>query len=199
MVPTMIPARPPLSRLFAGPFPALEQALLSRLGEASWGGPSWERVLLVPSNELREHLLKRVASVREGAAAGASAMTLYDFALRLLGHRGMFPGELPPVRMAAAVLGGVREAYGAGGGDFAGIAGTPGFPSAVARTFADLEEGWVGDRELALAERACRGGRNGGASPMPWSGRSGKWEGRRAGRSSGRRWRGSNSPAIRSA
>jgi hypothetical protein len=153
----MIPARPPLSRLFAGPFPALERALLSRLADASWGGPVWERVLLVPSNELREHLLKRVASAREGAAAGASAMTLYDFALRLLGHRGMFPGELPPVRMAAAVLGGVREAYGAGDGDFAGIAGTPGFPSAVARTLADLEEGWVGDPELALAERACRG------------------------------------------
>jgi RecB family exonuclease len=146
----------PHSRLFAGPFPALERALLSRLADPAWGGPGWERVLLVPSNELREHLLKRVASAREGSAAGASAMTLYDFAVRLLSHRGVFPGELPPVRLAAAVLGGVREAYAAGEGDFARIAGTPGFPAALARTLADMEEGWVSDAELAAAETAAR-------------------------------------------
>ncbi len=156
MVPAMDSASPTLSRLFAGPFPALERALLSRLADPAWGGPGWERVLLVPSNELREHLLKRLASVREGSAAGASAMTLYDFAVRLLSHRGVFPGELPPVRLAAAVLGGAREAYAAGEGDFARIAGTPGFPAALARTLADLEEGWIGDAELAAAERSAR-------------------------------------------
>ncbi len=145
-----------LSRLFAGPFPALERALLLRLADPSWGGGGWERVLLVPSNELREHLLKRLASVREGAAAGASAMTLYDFALRLLSHRGVYRGELPPVRMAAAVLGGSREAYADGEGDFARIAETPGFPAALANTLADLEEGWIGDSELSLAENAAR-------------------------------------------
>ncbi|MBE0602572.1 MAG: hypothetical protein IH611_02950, partial [Deltaproteobacteria bacterium] len=100
--------RPPLSRLFAGPFPALERALLERLSDPAWGGPGWERVLLVPSNELREHLMKRLAAVRGKAAAGASAMTLFDFALRLLSRRGVFPGELTPVRTAAAVLGGAR-------------------------------------------------------------------------------------------
>ncbi|MGE5247453.1 MAG: PD-(D/E)XK nuclease family protein, partial [Verrucomicrobiota bacterium] len=148
--------RATLSRLFAGPFPALERVLLRRLADPAWGGPDWERVLLVPSNELREHLLKRLASVREGAAAGASAMTLYDFALRLLSHRQMFPEALPPVRMAAAVLGGAGDAYAAGRGDFAAIAATPGFPAALARSLADLEEGWVGDAELARAARAAR-------------------------------------------
>ncbi len=148
--------RPPLSRLFAGPFPALERALLDRLSDPAWGGPGWERVLLVPSNELREHLMKRLAAVRGASAAGASAMTLFDFALRLLSHRGVFPGELSPVRMAAAVLGGTREAYAAGEGDFARIAETPGFPAALAGTLADLEEGWIGDAELSAAERAAR-------------------------------------------
>lgn len=149
--------RPPLSRLFAGPFPALERVLLQRLSEPSWGGPGWERVLLVSSNEMREHLMKRLAAVRGRAAAGASAMTLYDFALRLLSRRGLFPVELTPVRTAAAVLGGAQEAYAAGEGDFARIAGTPGFPAALARTLSDLEEGWIGDAELAAAERAARG------------------------------------------
>jgi RecB family exonuclease len=149
-------AHPPNSRLFAGPFPALERALLERLSDPSWGGPGWERVLLVPSNEMREHLMKRLAAVRSRAAAGASAMTLYDFALRLLSRRGLFPGELSPARMAAAVLSGVRETYAAGEGDFARIAGTPGFPAALARTLADFEEGWIGDAELAAAEKAAR-------------------------------------------
>lgn len=153
----MDPVRPPLSRLFAGPFPALERVLLERLSDPSWGGPGWERVLLVPSNEMREHLMKRLAAVRDRAAAGASAMTLYDFALRLLSSRGVFPAELTPVRMAAAVLGGAKEAYASGEGDFARIAGTPGFPAALARTLADLEEGWIGDAELAAVERAARG------------------------------------------
>ncbi len=161
----MDPVRPPLSRLFAGPFPALERVLLERLSDPSWGGPGWERVLLVPSNEMREHLMKRLAAVRDRAAAGASAMTLYDFALRLLSRRGAFPGELTPVRMAAAVLGGVQEAYAAGEGDFSRIAATPGFPAALTRTLADLEEGWIGDAELAAAERAARGrGDPGGAA-----------------------------------
>jgi len=149
-------ARAPLSRLFAGPFPALERMLLSRLADPSWGGPDGERVLLVPSNELREHLLKRVAGVREGASAGASAMTLYDFALRLLSLRGVYPEVLSPARMAVAVLGAVREAYADGAGDFAAIAGTPGFPGALTRTLADLEEGWAGDSELAAAGAAAR-------------------------------------------
>ncbi|MEW6719804.1 MAG: PD-(D/E)XK nuclease family protein [Thermodesulfobacteriota bacterium] len=149
-------ARPPLSRLFAGPYSALERVLLSRLADPAWGGPGWERVLLVPSNDLREHLMKRLASVREGAAAGASAMTLYDFALRLLAHRGMFPRELPPARMSAAVTAGALEAYASGEGDFARIAGTPGFPAALAGTLGDLEEGWIGDAELASASRAAR-------------------------------------------
>ena len=120
--------RPPLSRLFAGPFPALERALLSRLSEPSWGGPGWEQVLLVPSNDLREHLMKRLASVREGAAVGASAMTLYDFALKLLlQHRGISPGELSPVRMAAAVFGGDEGRIRAGGRGFRADRGDAGF------------------------------------------------------------------------
>ncbi len=147
-----------LSRLYAGPFLALERALLSRLSLSSWGGQGWERVLLVPSNELREHLLKRLALRGDRACAGASAMTLYDFAHRLLKHRGVFPRELPPARMAAALTAAVRETYAAGKGDFASIAGTPGFPSALARTLADFEEGWVGDAELFAAERKAREG-----------------------------------------
>jgi RecB family exonuclease len=174
--------RPMLSRLFAGPFPALERELLSRLSDPAWGGPGWERVVIVPSNELREHLMKRLAEVREAPAAGASAMTLYDFALRLLSRRGVFPRELSPVRMAAAVLGGVREAYAEGRGDFAGIAETPGFPAALAGTLADLEEGWVGDPALSAAERAARS-RGDGRGAARW----GEW--RRLGAAGGRKGR----------
>ena len=83
-------------------------------------------------------------------------MTLYDFAVRLLKHRGIFPAELPPARMAAAILAAVRETYASEGGDFGGISATPGFLPALARTLSDLEEGCVGDAELALTERAAK-------------------------------------------
>ena len=146
----------PLSRLYAGPFPALEERLLAGFAGRAGPTPGGERVLLVPSNELREHLLKRLASAGDGALAGVSVMTLYDFAHRLLKHRGMFPSELPPARMAAAVFAAAREVYASGPGDFAGIAATPGFVPALARSLADLEEGWVGDAELAAAESGAR-------------------------------------------
>jgi RecB family exonuclease len=147
----------PLSRLYAGPFPALEERLLAGFPGRAGRTPGGEHVLLVPSNELSEHLLKRLAAAGDGAFAGASAMTLYDFALRLLSHRGKFPSELPPVRMAAAVLAAAREVYASGQGDFSGIAATPGFVPALTRTLSDLEEGWVGDAELAASESAARG------------------------------------------
>ena len=172
--------------------------------------PELEHVLLVPSNELREHLLKRLASVPGVASvfAGASVMTLYDFAVRLLKHRGIFPAELPPARMAAAILAAVRETYASGGGDFGGISATPGFIPALARTLSDLEEGCVGDAELALAERAAkdRGDVRKAARWAEWrrlrasAGRKVRaMGGRRDAGSSGRRWRGSISPATRSA
>ena len=149
---------PVISRLYAGPFPALEERLLGRYFGRAGRDPKLEHVLLVPSNELREHLLKRLASGpgNPSAFAGASVMTLYDFAVRLLKHRGIFPAELPPARMAAAILAAVRETYASGGGDFGGISATPGFIPALARTLSDLEEGCVGDAELASTERAAK-------------------------------------------
>ncbi|MGA8753394.1 hypothetical protein, partial [Candidatus Deferrimicrobium sp.] len=149
---------PVLSRLYAGPFPALEERMIGRYFGGAGRDPELEHVLLVPSNELREHLLKRLASAPgvASAFAGASAMTLYDFAVRLLKHRGIFPAELPPARMAAAILAAVRETYASGGGDFRGISATPGFIPALARTLSDLEEGCAGDAELALTERAAK-------------------------------------------
>ena len=149
---------PTISRLYAGPFPALEERAIVKYFGRAGRDPSLEHVLLVPSNELREHLLKRLASGTDGdrAFAGASVMTLYDFALRLLKHRSIFPAELPPARMAAAVLAAVRETYASGIGDFGGISATPGFIPALARTLSDFEEGWVGDAELACAERAAK-------------------------------------------
>ena len=144
------------SRLYAGPFPALEEKLLSCLPEMFGRSRGEERVLLVPSNDLREHLLRRLAARWDGCAAGSSIMTLYDFAHRLLKHRGIFPRELPPAQMAAALLGAAREVYARGEGDFAAIAGKPGFVPALARTLADLDEGWIGDDALANAEREAR-------------------------------------------
>src|SRR5512141_430016 len=150
---------PAISRLFAGPFPALEERLLGQYFGRAGRDPGREHVLLVPSNELREHLLKRLASGPGVASvfAGASVMTLYDFAVRLLKHRGIFPTELPPARMAAAILAAVRETYSSGSGDFRGISATPGFVPALARTLSDLEEGCAGDAELASAERSAKG------------------------------------------
>lgn len=149
---------PAVSRLYAGPFSALEERLIGRYFGRAGRDPGREHVLLVPSNELREHLLKRLAAVPGAASvfAGASVMTLYDFAVRLLKHRGIFPTELPPARMAAAILAAVRETYASGGGDFRGISATPGFLQALARTLSDLEEGCVGDAALASAERAAK-------------------------------------------
>ncbi len=149
---------PSISRLYAGPFPALEERLIERYFGRAGRDPSLEHVLLVPSNELREHLLKRLGAVGglSTSFAGASVMTLYDFAVRLLKHRGIFPAELPPARMAAAILAAVRETYAAGGGDFGGISSTSGFVPALARTLSDFEEGCVGDAELASAERAAK-------------------------------------------
>ena len=149
---------PGISRLYAGPFPALEERLIGHYFTRAGRDPEREHVLLVPSNELREHLLKRLASAQGAASAfaGASIMTLYDFAVRLLKHRGIFPAELPPARTAAAILSAVRETYAAGAGDFGGISATPGFIPALARTLSDLEEGCVGDAELAAAESAAK-------------------------------------------
>ena len=154
---TTCPAAP-VSRLYAGPFPAIEGRLIERFFGRAGRDPDREHVLLVPSNELREHILKRLASVPgdTSAFAGVSLMTLYDFAVRLLKHRGIFPAGLPPAQTAAAILAAVRETYAPGGGDFGGISGTPGFVFALARTLSDLEEGWIGDAELALVERAAR-------------------------------------------
>ncbi len=154
-MPELIPA---ISRLYAGPFPALEERLIGQYFGRAGRDPDREHVLLVPSNDLREHLLKRLASAPGVASvfAGASVMTLYDFAVRLLKHRGIFPAELPPARMAAATLAAVRETYASGGGDFGGISATPGFIPALARTLSDLEEGCVGDAELASVERAAK-------------------------------------------
>jgi len=149
---------PDISRLYAGPFPALEERLMGRYFARAGRDPGLEHVLLIPSNELREHLLKRLASIpgTPSVFAGASVMTLYDFAVRLLKHRGVFPAELPPARMAAAILAAVRETYDPVGGDFGGISATPGFVPALARTLSDLEEGCVGDAELAATERAAK-------------------------------------------
>ncbi|MBP2688442.1 MAG: ATP-dependent nuclease subunit B-like protein, partial [Deltaproteobacteria bacterium] len=154
-MPDRIPA---ISRLYAGPFPAIEERLIGRYFGRAGRDPEREHVLLVSSNELREHLLKRLASAPgvPSVFAGASVMTLYDFAVRLLKHRGSFPVELPPARMAAAIFSAVRETYASGGGDFAGISATPGFIAALARTLSDLEEGCVGDAELALTERTAK-------------------------------------------
>src|SRR3972149_6310782 len=120
---------PTISHLYAGPFPALEERAIVKYFGRAGRDPSLEHVLLVPSNELREHLLKRLASGTDGdrAFAGASVMTLYDFALRLLKHRSISPAELPPARMAAAVLAAVRETYASGIGGFGGVSATPGF------------------------------------------------------------------------
>lgn len=79
-------------------------------------------------------------------------MTMYDFALRLLKHRGLFPRELPPALLSAALSAAVRKTYQAGG-DFAAISRTPGFIPALSGTLSDLEEGWIGTRELREAER----------------------------------------------
>jgi hypothetical protein len=146
----------PVSRLFAGTFPAIEEKLLSLLpGKLSRAG-EWEQVLLVPSNELREHLLRRLAARWEGVAAGVSILTLYDFTLRLLKHRGIFPRELPAATMAAALSAAVREVYADGKGDFSGISGTPGFLPALQRTLSDLEEGWLDAGSLRLAEQKAK-------------------------------------------
>jgi RecB family exonuclease len=145
-----------ISRLFAGPFPALEERLLTGISEAFGRSRGREDVLLVPSNDLREHLLRRLAGRREGSAAGASIMTLYDFAVRLLKHRGLFPRELPPAQASAVMLAAVREVYGNGEGDFFAISGTPGFVPALSRTLADFEEGWIGEELLREAEARAR-------------------------------------------
>jgi hypothetical protein len=79
-------------------------------------------------------------------------MTLYDFTVRLLKHRGFFPRELPPAQASAAMLAAVREVYGGGEGDFATISATAGFVPALSRTMADFEEGWLGDEVLRAAE-----------------------------------------------
>jgi RecB family exonuclease len=145
-----------ISRLFSGSFPALEDRLLSRLPgsfDRAWGR---EHVLLVPSNELREHLLRRLSAKWEGSAAGSSIMTLYDFTVRLLKHRGFFPRELPPAQASAAMLAAVREVYGSGEGDFAAISSTPGFVPALSRTMEDFEEGWLGEETLRAAEARAR-------------------------------------------
>ncbi len=145
-----------VSRLFAGPFPAIEEKLLTSLPARVSRPEGWEHVLVVPSNDLREHLLRRLAARWDGVAAGASILTLYDFALRLLKHRGLFPRELPPAMLSAALSAAVREVYADGTGDFASISGTPGFLPALSRTLADLEEGWLDKGDLRAAERACR-------------------------------------------
>jgi ATP-dependent helicase/nuclease subunit B len=146
----------PLSRLIAGPFPAIEERLLSRLPGWVARCPASECVLLVPSNDLREHLLRRLAARWTGFVAGAPIFTLYDFALRLLKHRGLFPREMGPARMRAAFSAAVREVYARGEGDFAAIAGTAGFLPALARTLGDLEEGWLDEGSFREAERAAR-------------------------------------------
>jgi hypothetical protein len=158
MAETMEERKHEISRLLAGPFPALEERLLTRIPEAFGRVRGREDVVLVPSNELREHLLRRLAGRWEGSAAGASIMTLYDFAVRLLKHRGVFPRELPPAQASAVMLAVVREAYGSGEGDFAAISGMPGFVPALSRTLADFEEGWLGEEALREAERRARAG-----------------------------------------
>ncbi|MBI5576701.1 MAG: PD-(D/E)XK nuclease family protein [Deltaproteobacteria bacterium] len=155
----------PVSRLFAGTFPAIEERLLSRLPETIARGGDWEHVLLVPSNDLREHLLRRLAARWDGVAARVSIMTLYDFTIRLLKHRGMFPRELPQAVMSAAFFAAVRQTYEEGSGDFAAISSTPGFLPALQRTLSDLEEGWLDAEVLRAAEMCARKeGRPGKAS-----------------------------------
>lgn len=146
----------PVSRLFAGPFPAIEEKLLSALPARLAKPGRWEHVVLLPSNEVREHVLRRLAARWDGSAAGTSVLTLYDFALRLLKHRGMFPRELPRAQMSAVLLAAAGEMYSEGKGDFAKIAGTPGFLPALLRTLEDLDEGWLDAAAFREAERRAR-------------------------------------------
>jgi hypothetical protein len=186
MAETMEERKHEISRLLAGPFPALEERLLTRIPEAFGRVRGREDVVLVPSNELREHLLRRLAGRWEGSAAGASIMTLYDFAVRLLKHRGVFPRELPPAQASAVMLAVVREAYGSGEGDFAAIWGR--------RRFARRN----GGRAPGERRRRPAGGPSGAASSGRQSGRPGPRGGYPAGESSRRPSPGSSSPAIRS-
>src|SRR3972149_5665422 len=93
---------------------------------------------------------------RGGSPGGASILTLYDFAMRLLKHRGVFPRQLPAAQASAAMLAAVREVYATGEGDFAAISGTPGFVPALSRTMADFEEGWLGEEAIREAEQRAR-------------------------------------------
>jgi hypothetical protein len=157
-----------ISRLVAGPFPALEERLLSRIPVGFGRARGREDVLLVPSNDLREHLLRRMAARWEGSAAGSSIMTLYDFAVRLLKHRGVFLRELSSAQASAAMLAAVREVYASGEGDFAGISEMPGFVPALSRTMVDIEEGWLGEQVFREAEARARAERR-EAKARRWS------------------------------
>jgi hypothetical protein len=159
---------PDISRLFAGPFPALEDRLLSGLAAGAGRSPGRERVVLVPSNDLREHLLKRLAARADAAAAGLSFLTLYDFALRLLKHQGAFPRPLPAARMTAVLSAAVNEVYAGGDGRFSAISARPGFLPSLERTLADLEEGWLDAGTFREAERTARG-RGDAAGALRWA------------------------------
>src|SRR4030067_316534 len=102
-------------RLFAGPFPALEERLLSRLPESFGRVRGREDVLLGPSNELREHLLGAPAARGGGGGGGGVVGGGGDRGGGPAGARGGGPEGPPVVRVATPLPRRRAENRGRGG------------------------------------------------------------------------------------
>ncbi len=137
------------AKLYAGPYPAIREELARGLGEETGRDPVGEKIVLTPSNYSAEDLYEAIARERGRATVNVRAMTLLDFARRLLKHRKLLLPEIDAMTRAV-LLSGVVDAFCRKRGEkgaFAGVYGKKGFISALLRLFEEFEEGMISGRE----------------------------------------------------
>lgn len=137
------------TKLFAGSYPAIRAELTKSIVSAADMDPFGEKIVLAPSNHIAEDLIEGLVLERGKPIFNLRAMTLLDFARRLLKHRKTLVTDIDAMTRAVLLSEVVRtccQKLGAKSA-FAGVFKKRGFVSVLLRLFEEFEEGMISGKE----------------------------------------------------
>lgn len=137
--------------LYLGPYqPFLEEELASQVRSFRASDPLSPLVILVPNRALVRHLRETLAE-KNGSVVNLRVLTLHQYLLEFTEEKWIQEGfRLLPESIVPWVLReNARELRPKGGGPFAAVEKTPGFPKTLRATLSELRQGGFGSKELA--------------------------------------------------